>query len=61
MSPKFAITQLFHDFGGFVIQDYMSNPKRYYEPKNIGYESKILERMEYWRNLAEYNKEKNDK
>ncbi|MCI7644109.1 MAG: replication-associated recombination protein A [Lentisphaeria bacterium] len=50
-----------HDFGGFVIQDYMSNPKRYYEPKNIGYESKILERMEYWRNLAEYNKEKNDK
>lgn len=47
-----------HDHeGGFVVQDYLSVEKRYYEPKNSGYESKIKERVEYWRSLREYGKD----
>ncbi len=40
-----------HDTGGFVVQDYMTVEKSYYEPKNIGYESKIKERIDYWKSL----------
>jgi len=36
-----------HDYeGGFVKQKYMRKKTRYYEPKPIGYEAKIKERME---------------
>ncbi len=40
--------------GGFVVQDYLSVDRRYYEPKPIGYEVKIRERIDYWRGLREY-------
>ncbi len=42
-----------HDFGGFAVQDYMAVPKRYYQPKGMGYESKICERLEYWQKCRE--------
>jgi putative ATPase len=35
-----------HSFGGYVEQEYMPEKKKYYEPKDIGYEKKIRERME---------------
>ncbi len=38
-----------HDSGGFAVQDYMTVPKTYYAPKGIGYESKICERLQYWK------------
>ena len=34
-----------HSFGGHVEQEYMPEKKNYYEPKDIGYEKKIRERM----------------
>lgn len=40
-----------HASGGFVVQDYMTVEKSYYEPKNIGYESKIKERIDYWKSI----------
>ena len=40
-----------HAHGGFVVQDYMTVEKSYYEPKKIGYEAKIKERLEYWKSL----------
>ena len=40
-----------HDSGGFAVQDYMTVEKSYYEPKNIGYESKIKERIDYWKSI----------
>ncbi|MPM87963.1 putative AAA domain-containing protein [bioreactor metagenome] len=43
-----------HDSGGFAVQDYLTVDRRYYEPKPIGYEAKIRERMEYWRSLRKY-------
>ena len=46
-----------HDAGGFVAQDYLSVDRRYYEPKAIGYEAKIRERVDYWRSLRRYGKE----
>ena len=46
-----------HDTGGFVAQDYLSVDRRYYEPKAIGYEAKIRERVDYWRSLRRYGKE----
>lgn len=51
-----------HDYpGGFVPQEYLSVPKRYYEPKEIGYEVRLRERLDYWRALREFNgKEKRD-
>ncbi len=45
-----------HDFNGFVVQDYLSIDKNYYQPKEIGYEAKILERVEYWKTLRSFNK-----
>ena len=35
-----------HSFDGHVEQEYMPEKKKYYEPKDIGYEKKIKERME---------------
>jgi len=36
-----------HDYAdGYVKQDYLSQTKKYYEPKDIGYEKKIKARME---------------
>ncbi len=46
-----------HDTGGFADQEYLTVEKRYYEPGQIGYESKIRERVEYWRSLRQYRKE----
>lgn len=38
-----------HNFGGFVVQEYMGVPKEYYRVAGIGYESKIKERLEYFK------------
>jgi putative ATPase len=38
-----------HDTGGFAVQDYLTVAKTYYEPKGMGYESKICERLDYWK------------
>ncbi|MFA7231214.1 MAG: hypothetical protein WC071_08075, partial [Victivallaceae bacterium] len=35
--------------GGFVVQDYLGVNKEYYTPCEIGYELKIKERMDYWK------------
>ena len=32
--------------GGFVKQDYLTQTKKYYEPKEIGFEKKIKQRMD---------------
>jgi putative ATPase len=34
--------------GGFVVQDYLGVEKEYYHPVNLGYETKIRERMAFW-------------
>jgi putative ATPase len=34
-----------HDFGGFVKQDYLSEPKSYYRPGTNGEEKRLLERL----------------
>lgn len=47
-----------HDYpGGFVPQEYLSVDKRYYEPKEIGYETRIRERVDYWRALRDFVRE----
>jgi putative ATPase len=38
-----------HSHGGFVVQEYLGIDKSYYEPAGIGYEEKIKERINYWR------------
>ena len=38
-----------HDFGGFVPQEYLGVEQTYYCPSDVGYESKIRERLLYWR------------
>ncbi len=39
-----------HDYEGhYVAQDYLPAPRRYYEPTNEGWESKIADRLERWR------------
>ncbi len=41
-----------HDFkGGFVPQEYLAVPKKYYVPKGVGYEERIKERIQYWDTL----------
>jgi putative ATPase len=41
-----------HDFpGSIVAQDYLGEPRRYYEPGDLGTEKKIKERIESWRAL----------
>jgi putative ATPase len=32
----------------FAVQEYMGTPKKYYSPKESGYETKIIERIKYW-------------
>jgi len=40
-----------HSFDGhFVAQEYMGVPKVYYRPGALGYEEKIRQRIDYWRN-----------
>ena len=47
-----------HDYpGGFMPQEYLSVDKRYYEPKEIGYEARIRERVDYWRALRDFVRE----
>jgi putative ATPase len=44
--------QYAHDYPGhFVPQDYLGEPKRYYEATDQGVEKKIKERLEKWRAL----------
>jgi len=39
-----------HDYEGhYVNQEYLSAPRKYYEPTNEGWESKIADRLEMWR------------
>ena len=39
-----------HNFeGGFVPQEYMGVQKDYYKPAGLGYEEKIKQRLDYWR------------
>ncbi len=42
-----------HSHGGFVVQEYLGIDKSYYEPAGIGYEEKIKERINYWRQCRE--------
>ena len=46
-----------HAHGGFVVQEYLPGEHSYYQPKNVGYEAKIAERMAYWQQLREQAKE----
>jgi putative ATPase len=46
--------QYAHDHPGhFVVQDYLGERRRYYEPTDQGVEKKIKERVERWRALVE--------
>lgn len=48
-----------HDYEGqFVAQDYLGVDKSYYVPKNVGYETKLKERMDFWRELRQRSEEK---
>ncbi|WP_217704826.1 replication-associated recombination protein A [Victivallis sp. Marseille-Q1083] len=38
-----------HDFGGYVVQDYLGVPREYYCPTGNGYEAKIKERLAYFK------------
>lgn len=49
-----------HEYGGFVPQEYMSVAKKYYEPKDIGYELKIKERIAYWDSLRAMENQANE-
>src|SRR5260221_2769113 len=43
-----------HDYEeGYVPQSYLPEGRRYYEPSEIGFERKIKERLDYWRQLFE--------
>ena len=37
---------------GYVKQKYLPTKVRYYEPKNIGYETKIKARLEEWERIV---------
>jgi putative ATPase len=46
-----------HNFeGGFVAQEYMGVEKDYYRPAGIGYEEKIKQRLDYWKQCRETEK-----
>jgi putative ATPase len=46
-----------HDFeGGYVPQAYLPEGRIYYEPTEIGFERRIKERLDYWRQLFERHK-----
>ena len=47
-----------HSFGGFVKQDYIPAPQKYYEPSGQGYEEVILKRMQHWESLRDDDKQK---
>ncbi|MDD3118380.1 MAG: replication-associated recombination protein A [Victivallales bacterium] len=50
-----------HDFnGGFVNQDYLGIARTYYRPVDTGYESKIRERLHYWRQCRKETQEDTD-
>ncbi|PKN01089.1 MAG: AAA family ATPase [Elusimicrobia bacterium HGW-Elusimicrobia-1] len=41
-----------HDFPhGFVTQEYMPVPKKFYDPKETGFEREIKKRIDFWNNL----------
>ncbi len=40
-----------HAYDGFVAQEYIGVDKKYYSPKNVGFEATILERIKYWDGL----------
>jgi putative ATPase len=43
-----------HDYEeGYVPQAYLPEGRRYYEPSDIGFERKVKERLDYWRQLFE--------
>ena len=43
-----------HDYEeGYVPQAYLPEGRRYYEPSDLGFERKIKERLDYWRQLFE--------
>jgi putative ATPase len=41
----------------FVVQDYLGEAKRYYEPSDQGVEKKIKERLNHWRTLSKNARE----
>jgi len=45
-----------HAVGGFAVQEYLTVPKKYYIPKDSGYESKIKERLDYLEAVKKYAK-----
>lgn len=45
-----------HAVGGFAVQEYLTVPKKYYIPKDSGYESKIKERLDYLEAVRKYAK-----
>jgi putative ATPase len=46
-----------HDFdGGYVPQAYLPEGRIYYQPTEIGFERRIKERLDYWRQLFERDK-----
>ena len=46
-----------HDFaGGYVPQAYLPEGRIYYEPTEIGFERRVKERLDYWRQLFERDK-----
>jgi putative ATPase len=73
-----APTQLMKDLGysegyryahnyeeGYVFQEYLPDAlkgKKFYEPKEMGFEREIIKRLKYWRDLADnYRKAKKDR
>jgi putative ATPase len=46
-----------HDFaGGYVPQAYLPEGRIYYEPSEIGFERRVKERLDYWRQVFERDK-----
>jgi putative ATPase len=46
-----------HDFeGGYVPQAYLPEGRIYYEPTEIGFERRVKERLDYWRQVFERDK-----
>lgn len=48
-----------HDFPhGFTPQEYMPSPKKFYEPKEIGFEREIKKRLDFWEDIKENRRTK---
>ena len=43
LPPKFTGYKYPHDYGGYVEQEYMSKPMRFYESRGVGYEKRLDE------------------